>query len=186
MNKTRMLLLAGCTALCVLSGCAKQQQFETLEQICVSNTNKADVVQAGEDVLGRMYFTVDKVDVENGYIKTRPLAGAQFFEFWRKDNVGAYNAGEANLHTIRRTAELNITEQGGQLCIGCDVKTQRLSLSEREVASSSHAYGMFSKSNKRMQTLEIDSQQKAWIDLGKDTKLSTLILKRLEEELATN
>ena len=186
MNKIKTLLLIGCAAFCFLAGCAKQQQFKTVEQICVSNTNKADVMQASEDVLGKMYFTVDKVDIESGYIRTRPLAGAQFFEFWRKDNVGVYNAAEANLHTIRRTAELNITEQGGQLCIDCDVKTQRLSLSEREVGGSSRAYGMFSKSSRRMQTFDLDSQKKSWIDLGQDTKLSTVILKRIEEELAAN
>ena len=186
MSKIKVLLFVVGAALCLLAGCAEQQQFKTVEQICVPDINKADVMQAAEDVLGQMHFTVDKADTESGYIRTRPLSGAQLFEFWRKDNVGAYNTAEANLHTIRRIVELNMGEQGGQLCIDCNVRTQRLSLAEREIDSSARAYGMFSRSRLSMQTLDLDSQRKAWVDLGEDTKLSTVILEQLEEKLATN
>jgi hypothetical protein len=183
MNKVKLLFIS-----CVLflTGCAKQQQSKAVEQICVANIQKPQAMQTAEDVLSRMHFTVSKADTEQGLIRTRPLPGAQFFEFWRSDNVGAKNSAEANLHSIRRTVELDISQQGGQLCIGCDAKVQRLSLPEHEVSSSSRAYEMFSKSTLAMQKIELRTGQKkgmVWIDMGNDTGLSTKILRRIEEKL---
>jgi len=139
-----------------------------------------------EDVLSRMHFIVAKADTRQGLIRTKPLPGAQFFEFWRSDNVGAKNFAEANLHSIRRTAELQISQQGSQVCIDCSVRVQRLSLPEREVSSSSRAYDMFSRSSASMQTLKFNPKQKkgvAWLDMGNDTRLSTEILKQIEKQL---
>jgi hypothetical protein len=170
----------------MLTGCAKQQQFEPVEQICLPAAAKAEAMKAAEDVLGTMHFTIDKADVEQGLIRTRPLPGAQFFEFWRRDNVGALNSAEANMHSIRRVAELDISPQGGQLCIGCNVKVHRLSLPEHEISSSARAYEMFSQSSVAMQRLKLHSEQKkdmAWVELGNDTMLATEILKQIEQHV---
>jgi hypothetical protein len=174
------------TCALMLTGCARQQQYEPIEQLCVPNLDKHEAMQIAEDVLARMCFAVEKVDHESGVIRTRPLSGAQFFEFWRADNVGAFNTAEANLHSIRRAVELNIQQEDEGLRITCDVQVQRLSLPERQVSSSARAYRMFSKSASSMQRLELSPEQKkgmAWVDLGNDTKLATEILKRIEEQI---
>ena len=146
----------------------------------------ADLMEVAEDVLARMYFTIKKADVQSGLIQTRPLSGAQFFEFWRSDNVGADNALAANLHTIRRTVTLDISQQDEKLCIGCNVQTQRLSLPERQVSSSARVYGMFSLSSQSLQRLKLNPVQKkemAWIDLGRDSRLEAEILKRIKTRI---
>lgn len=178
-------------ALCLLAGCSKPEQFKTAEQICVPQTSKVEVMQTVEDALGQMHFSIEKSDVENGFVRTRPLQGAQFFEFWRSDNVGGRNSAEANLHSIRRIVELQISEpsseERGKLCIRCNVKTQRLNLPEREIRSSARAYEMFSRSQRSMQRLHIDPKQRKdmfWVDLGLDEKLATRILKRIESQIA--
>jgi hypothetical protein len=172
----------------ILSGCAKQQQYETAaEPLCITGLEKPAVMKASEDVLAEMHFTIEKADANSGLIRTGPLSGAQFFEFWRSDNVGGFNSAESNLHSIRRTVELNMTPQGEKLCLGCNVKVERLSLPEREV-SSSHAYQMFSKSTASLQKLTLDPQQKAgmaWVDLGQDSHLAAEILNRIERQFAT-
>jgi hypothetical protein len=156
--------------------------------------HKAELMKAAEDVLTGMHFTIEKADVENGIIRTRPLPGAQFFELWRSDNVGADNAFAANLHTIRRTVTLNITQQNlpgddrrhNELQIGCDVHVQRLSLPTRQVSSSARVYGMFSRSSPSLQKLQLTPQQKKqmeWIDLGRDSQLEAEILKRIETQI---
>ncbi|MHC4642482.1 MAG: hypothetical protein ACYS32_12630 [Planctomycetota bacterium] len=177
----------------MLTGCAQPQHQEVVEQICLSGTQslgllteKLQAMQMAEDVLARMHFIVTKADVEQGIIRTRPLPAAQSFEFWRNDNVGSFNSTEANLQSIRRTAELNINRQGGQLCISCDVKVQRLSLPEREVTGSGRSYAIFTKSKQSIQVLELHPEQKkdmSWIDLGSDKQLATDILKRIEEHI---
>ena len=62
MNRARILLLAGCAALCFLAGCAEQQQFKTVEQICLPDTNKAEVMQTSEDVLGQMALDQPRIE----------------------------------------------------------------------------------------------------------------------------
>jgi hypothetical protein len=143
----------------------------------------ADLMEVAEDVLANMYFTIEKADADSGLIRTRPLPGAQFFEFWRSDNVGADNTLAANLHTIRRTVTLDISQQGQELRIGCNVQAKRLSLPERQVSNSTRVYGMFSQSSQSLQRLKLNPEQKrqmAWIDLGRDSRLEGEILKRIE------
>ena len=186
MNKHESILLLACAALFFLAGCAKQQRYEATEQICIPDLEKQQAMQIAQDILGKMHFTIDKADTEQGLIRTNPLPGAQFFEFWRSDNVGTHNRYQANLQSIRRTAELNISQEGEKLCIGCDVKVQRLALPEHQVSSTAQAYQMFSQSIPSMQMLKLYPEQEkgiAWVDLGEDAELATEILKRIEKQI---
>ncbi len=174
------------TCALMLAGCAKEQQYGAVKPICVENINKLQAMEMVEDVLAKMHFTIEKADTRGGFIRTRPLSGAQFFEFWRSDNVGADNWLESNLHSIRRVVELNMSEQDEGLCINCDVQVHRLSLPERRLSSSARAYDMFSISSSALQRIKPNPEQKedmAWIDLGKDTQLAAEILKRISSML---
>jgi len=179
------------TCALIAAGCTQQNsaplvvkvQDGTLHVEQGRGIGTADMMEVAEDVLASMYFTIEKVDLQNGIIRTRPLPGAQFFEFWRSDNVGADNTLAANLHTIRRTVTLDISQQGRELRIGCNVQAERLSLPERQVSSSARVYGMFSQSSSSLQRLKLNSEQKkemAWIDLGRDSQLEAEILRRIE------
>jgi len=185
------------TCALTLAGCTQQHEVVT-EQICVPDIDKAEALEVAEDVLAKMHFTIEKVDGQSGYIKTRPLAGAQFFEFWRSDNVGSGSSLQANLHTVRRTVELRIVPRTSrerrapsdeELYIGCDVRVQRLLLPEREISSSARGYELFSTSSPTIQRLRLDPEQQkdmAWVDLGKDEQLATEILKRIEKRMQQN
>jgi hypothetical protein len=170
----------------MLVGCAQPPHEEAMRPIDVPDINQAETMVLAEDVLAQLHFSIDKIDVKSGFIKTRPLSGAQFFELWRGDNVGGDNQLLANLHSIRRTVELDITERGEKIRIGCHVKVQRLSLPEREVTSSARAYDMFSKSSPTLQKFSLNPEQEksmAWIDLDDDIPLATEILKRIRERI---
>ena len=172
----------------VFAGCGQQQRAAVTGPISVADIGKAETMEVAEDVLARMHFTIEKADVPSGLIQTRPLPGAQFFEFWRSDNVGGKNSLQANLHTIRRTVELDISQHGDQLQIGCDVRVQRLSLPERDVSSSARVYGMFTRSTPSLQKMRFDTAQEkeiAWIDLDNDARLAAEILKRIEKRLTS-
>jgi hypothetical protein len=174
------------TCVLIMSGCAEQQQYGEVEQICVPGMDKAGVMQLAEDVLADMYFTIDKADPDTGFIRTNPLPGAQFFEFWRKDNVGPENATLANLHSIRRIVELNINRDRENLRIDCDAQVYRLSLPRRQSTSSARAYKMFTKGTKSVQALQLHPQQQAdaaWVSLGRDKPLETEILEQIEKRL---
>ncbi len=172
----------------ILAGCAKQQQYEVVEQICVPDMDKAVAMQAAEDVLVKMHFTIDKADPDTGFMRTKPLPGAQFFEFWRKDNVGDETAALANLHTIRRIVELNVSRDEEKLCIDCDVQVYRLSLPQRQSTSRAHAAGMFTDSSDSKQRLQLRSDREVaatWVNLGQDEQLATKVLKRIEKQIVS-
>ncbi len=183
----------------MLAGCAEQQQYGAAKPIYVKDVDRHQAMEVAEDVLATMHFTIEKADVDpatldidtrrwQGFIRTRPLPGAQFFEFWRRDNVGADNRLQANLHSIRRVVELNMIEQDGELCINCDVQVHRLSLPERQVSSSAHAYSLFSISGPILQKIQLNPEQKedmAWIDAGQDEQLAAEILKRIEQQIGS-
>jgi hypothetical protein len=135
------------------------------------------VMKVAEDVLSEMHFTIEKADVESGLIRTRSLSGAQFFEFWRSDNVGPYYAALANLHSIRRIAEVRIQQQGDKVFIRCDVQIQRLSVPEHKAAGSPGA------PVRRLAPTPEQEKGITWIDLGKDTMLSTEILNRIQKHI---
>jgi len=150
------------------------------------NISTADIMKAAEDVLAGMHFTIEKADLQNGIIRTRPLPGAQFFEFWRSDNIGAKNTLEANLHTLRRTVTLDIIQQNYELRTNCNVHVQRLSMPEQQVNSSARIYGIFSQSSPSLQRLKMNPEQAKeieWINLGRDPKLEEEILRRIEIQL---
>ena len=185
-NTSNLCTYALMTCALILAGCAQQQQQELIEQICVPDIGKAETMEAAEDILATMHFTIQKADVQSGLIRTRPLPGAQFFEFWRSDNVGADNCLQANLHTIRRTVELDISQRGEELCIGCEVQVQRLSLPERDISSSARAYGLYTRSSPSLQRLILNPEQEkgmAWVDLDTDKRLATEILRRIKEHI---
>ena len=179
----------------LLVGCAETQRYEAVEPPLLSyegrrggaeNINKIQAMQTAEDVLAKMHFTIEKADAEIGLIRTQPLPGAQFFEFWRSDNVGAFNCAEANLHSIRRIAQVNVRQQDEGLSISCEVNVFRLSLPEHEVSSSARAYEMFSESSLSLQKIKLNPEQEAgmaWVNLGRDGRLETEILKRISSML---
>jgi hypothetical protein len=171
---------------CLLSGCAKKQQFE-VKPVCLAGVDVQSAMAEAEKALIRMNFVVEKADPNSGVMRTRPLTGGQFFELWRQDNRGGYSGNMSNIHTIRRTAELQFAQESGQMCINCNVKVERLSLPEKEIDSSSRAYSLFSSSKESDQILEINPEQKArteWVDLGQDNGLEAYILKKVNKRIS--
>lgn len=176
-----MLLAAG-----ILSGCAKEQQIPS-EPKCLSGIDIDSAMRASEKVLVGMNFVIDKSDPELLIITTKPLIGGQFFEFWRKDNVGGYNSGISNLHTIQRIVELGLNENQGQICVTCKVAVERLSIPEKEIDSTAGTHSIFSRSSESRQSLTLNEEQEAqmeWIDIGRDSRLETVILNKIDKQIA--
>ncbi len=175
-------------ALCLIciAGCG-QNQKATGNAVITTETNKVSwTMQAAEEVLIKMHFDIAKADYEKGYIRTRPLAGAQFFEFWRSDNVGMDNQLLSNMHSIRRIVEFNITNSNGILETDCKVHVQRLSIPQREMWSSSQTFQTFTRSSLSFQRLELHPEQEKemeWLELDRDAKLEAEILKCLSSTM---
>ncbi len=157
--------------------------------ICEDGVTRAEVVRVAEYVLTRMQFSIEKLDAEQGLVRTRPLRGAQLFEFWRSDNVSAYDYAEAGLESMRRIVELRVKPEdggGGRLCVECTVAAQRLSLPANEVTGVSAAYGIYTRNTPTLQRVAVNQPARrgmAWVDLGPDPALAARILERIDKRL---
>jgi len=174
-------LLICCTVIC-LAGCAQSQKSEFVKEVYLTGVNKQQAIEISEDVLREFSFSIAKEDVNEGIIKTRPLVGGQFFEFWRKDNACLYETVESSIHSIRRTAELNINDTGDKLVVNCEIKVQRLHLPQSYEQTAGYKYDRITGRRIRTTALSLDlgEQQTAWIDLGNDEKLSAAIVSKIE------
>lgn len=172
--------------LCVcFGGCASQQLAQSTDPVCLPNTNTDEAMNAAETVLENMYFELEKYDPDELYIRTRPLSGAQFFEFWRRDNASGFATGQANLHSIHRVVELTFSEQETATCIQCRVQVLRLSIPERPIEGAGRIGHLYTESNTGSQTLQLDRSHISrieWLDAGPDRELERRILKKIQQE----
>ncbi|MBN1361645.1 MAG: hypothetical protein JW993_13695 [Sedimentisphaerales bacterium] len=179
-------VLALLVSMVFFAGCAGRLASTPGTTLHVGDVNAADVVGAARTVLSRMSFAIDKADPNAGIVRTKPLAAAQFFEVWRSDNTSLADGLEANLHSVRRSVELDFARDRGQWRIDCTVRVQRLSVPGEEVASVSQAYRIHSRSDPDLQTFVLTPAQRAqmtWIDLDNDEALAAVILQRIEKQL---
>lgn len=187
-ERTRLSVLLISAALAALVGCASTESRARLGRpLQIADVSRTEAMSAAEIVLGKMHFDLTKNDRDNGLMRAGPLSGAQFFEFWRADNVTLDDAWQANLHTIRRSVELDFDQTDGQLSVKCAVRVQRLSLPEKDIPSVSQAYRIYSQSTRDTQRLKLAPEQMkglTWIDLGQDPALAEEILKRITRQIA--
>jgi hypothetical protein len=185
MIKSKFRKMAVYTVILCLAGCAGNGYVATRQQICTSAVSKPEAMASAEKVLAGMHFSIEKLDANAGYIKTVPLSGAQSFEFWRTDSVGSFNRAEADLQTIRRTVELNITDGNvpGQVCINCNVVTERLSMPQ-DLTASGQSQIVMSGRHRSVRKFGGQKADLTWVNLGRDEQLETEILKRISKQLS--
>ncbi len=183
----RLHLVFVLAAVCVLgSGCAKKVQVDSPPSLCLGQLEVASVLSSAEQVFTEMDFRIEKLDSAVGFISTKPLEGAQFFELWRKDNADSYRGQMSNIQSLRRRVELRVSSEDGRVCISCAVFLSRLSMPEQEVTSSANAYSIYSESNRDQQSIRLSPDQREqmqWIELGRDPNLEAVILEKIRQKL---
>ncbi len=168
------VLLAGC-----LVGCGNGVQTAQTVPAAMEGADAAGLMAAAQDALGQMHFMMDKYDLDAGYIRTRPQRASQFFEPWRQDNASAVAFAQANTDSLRRTVEVFVEPHGQNARLRCVVNVEKLSLPPEPIRGMAYVAGMHTESNRRFQTLTLDSRQvrrMEWVDMGRDHDLEQRIL----------
>ena len=172
---------------CILfSGCASQDQTLSTDPVCLPDVQADQAMEAAKTVLSKMHFQLEKDDRDACYMRTRPLSGAQFFEFWRHDNASAFSGAQANLHSIRRIVELEFAPQNTKTCIQCRVQVLRLSVPEEPLIGAERMSGIYTESSSRFQSLQMDDRktgQIEWLDAGTDRSLERKILTMIQKQM---
>jgi hypothetical protein len=183
--KKQWICLFMCLACGFLTGCT-EKQMAAPDPKCLSGVDINSAMKSSEMVLVGMNFVIDKQDTTLHIMTTKPQAGSQFFELWRKDNVGGYNMAQSNLHSIQRTVELGFNEIQGQVCIVCTVKRERLSIPEKQLDSAGKAYSLYTTGDQTMQNMTLNAEQEKmmdWIDIGRDSRLEKVILDKIDKKI---
>jgi hypothetical protein len=184
--KNGFLLVFGILA-AGLAGCGKPQMMQA-QPVCLEAISQDKLMQIVDKTLFSMQFEIEKYDVENGLIRTRPLRGKQFFELWRSDNAGGFNTAESNLQSLQRTIELTFQPQQTGVCMQCQATTQRLSLPEEPIQGYYTGAGLYNKgSSQSRQQLDVDTNKQKemkWVDLGRDAALEQKIIERIQQKIS--
>lgn len=170
----------------VFSGCASQGQVVSTDPLCVPDTSVTRSMEAASAALKSIRFQIEKYDEKAGYIRTRPLSGGQFFEFWQHDNASAFAAAQSNLQSVQRTVEIEVYPSGSTTCVRCSVQVMRLSVPEQPICSMimlPHALTGVSGDDQMLSISSARAEQVEWLDAGYDRALENKILKKIKNKL---
>ncbi len=101
------VLLVGVVAL-ALTGCSAPQAPLEPTVVVVDLPDYQQFVDQTLSRLRKYELTPERVDRSRGLIETQRITGKQWFEFWRRDAQGSYQAFESSLHTIGRVITIRI------------------------------------------------------------------------------
>ncbi len=134
-------------ALAVGAGCVQYTKPVAPEAPMTPQQRNYDACwRASLDVLREFYFTIDVRDYRGGEIKTHPMVGQYFFEFWRHDAVRFMDLMEGSIQKVFRTATVHIrpTAPGARTYeVSCEVTTTRSDRYRAGEGGTTDAYDMF-------------------------------------------
>ena len=159
-------------------GCSNRVRIPVKQPVCISGTDVEAVMERCSSVLEKFGFVIEKYDAEVGYILTRPLRGGQFFEVWRRDNVGRENVKEASAHSVRRIAEIELRRDAGKICVECVVNKWRLGMVDDEPLMWAKVPQMYTGGSDRLMP-DAENEQIYWIEMGEDELLEDALLRDL-------
>jgi len=161
-------------------GCSNRVRVPVKQPVCVSSTDVEAVMENCSSALMQFGFVVEKYDTEVGYIRTRPLRGGQFFEVWRRDNVGGEKMKEASAHSIRRVAEMELRQDAGKICVECVVNVSRLGIDDEESLMWTKVPEMFTGGSDRLMP-NAEKEDIYWVEMGEDELLESSLLRELHK-----
>lgn len=132
-------------------------------------------------VLRERDFRPADVRRADGWIMTEPSTSKQWFEFWRADALGGYQALEASLHTIRRRVQVELAQDerraDNTLAITVTVEKERYTAPSRQVTTASGALAIYSEKLPTREGLRRAlAPAGGWVPLGRDPLLEEHLL----------
>jgi len=138
--------------------------------------------QASTGVLRKYRFTLATQDRRAGLIATYPMTSKYLTEFWRREATTARDSFEGSLHTIYRTAGVEIVPAGDKFRAYVQVDVSRSNRREPMVTSTSQAYELFSMTAREKLTVEYGEdtgEAPILVQLGRDRGLEEAIAAKI-------
>ena len=88
--------------------------------VFVRANNHEEAWERTVDVVHDYLFEIERENKLGGVLETRYKTGANLFEPWHRDSIGARNRAESTLQSIRRKAFLSLTPVEGGFMVGVE------------------------------------------------------------------
>lgn len=142
--------------------------------------------KALEKSLEARMFRIDRRDYRAGILTTHPLISKQFFEFWRRDTLGADDVAESTLNTMRRTVRIEIAhdETTGVYTAMPHVEIERYSDAGRRLTSAAMYRTAFKRTEARgtpERDRGINLQSRYWYTVGSDERLEAALVESTQK-----
>jgi len=140
--------------------------------------------QASRHVLIGYHFHLDRQDSRAGVITTWPMTGKQFFEVWRSDAAQAVDTAESTLQTIYRAVRVTIRQRydGRGYEPVVEVLVTRSDKPTNGISSTSEAYDMFTKRQKKKNKLTGEQEAAQMVELGNNRALEARLTAQILKE----
>ena len=162
----------------LLSGCATLpgQAPVVSNPIFVRANNSDEAWERTVDVVHDYLFEIERENKLGGVLETRYKTGANSFEPWHRDSVGAVNRAESTLQSIRRKAFLSVTPVEGGFMVGVEAHKE---LEDIARAANSPGAATFLDNNPLQRDLNPvvgQATPSGWIPKGRDMALEQSML----------
>ncbi|MFH1746298.1 MAG: hypothetical protein ABIG44_04565 [Planctomycetota bacterium] len=178
----------GCT-----TGCQAPPSAHRPTEMVIHVPDREAFIDATLTLLRQYDLPPERVDRTRGLILTRPTTSGQWFEFWRVDSQGAYQAFESSLHTMARKVTVNLdplapamaetqpaTTTDNRYRLTVRVDKSRYSAPERQITTASGALAIYSEHIPTTEGLRRSESPRAhWIPVGRDALLEAYLLAKL-------
>jgi len=143
------------------------------------------VWDAAAEVLVSYHFTIDRRDRRAAEIRTRPMAGKYFFEWWRRDTVGLDQGLESTIQPIYREVTVQIRPSGeGKYEPVVSVTVSRLLTVGDNVRNSREAFDMLViPGRRRREDISITRSDPSRDKLGKRSSGDEALANRIADKI---
>lgn len=184
MTKSWCLGLLACAPL--LTACRSQPTVvggESTVRLSAPDAAADELVwNAVQDSLRDYRFRIDRVDPREGVVTSLPETSKQYFEFWRKDAVTAYDVWESSINPIRRWVEVRVAKepQAAERVVAVTVHKERLSSPDRQFNNSTAAYRFFGDALPSTTGItRVNLEHDRWLAMGRDPALEARLVDQI-------
>jgi hypothetical protein len=192
--KSITLIVALLIAAALAGGCVPSG-LPPVSHHAVADENFNAVWDATRQVLSQYRFGIDRADRRAGVIRTFPMIGRHWFEFWRKDAATRRDLAEGSLHTIYRQVTVHIRRKdkdatGSEYLATVMVQTGRSDLPSPQVTSTSEAYDLFLNPLDMPRSASLTGLSGrpggTYVKLGRDENLEQILQRKINFLAAKN
>ena len=172
------IALASTLVVGLLGGCATMsgQAPAVSNPVFVRANNSDEAWERTVDVVHDYLFEIERENKLGGVLETRYKTGANCFEPWHRDSVGAANRAESTLQSIRRKAFLSVTPVDGGYMVGVEAHKEL-----EDVARAANSPGAATFRDNSPLQLDLNpvvgqATPSGWIPKGRDMALERSML----------